>query len=69
MPNDSAQDTTAVLQKAVKTEIKAAFQALCLNIASGTSIEVASQEFGVRVNIIKSAYDRALTIAKTEFGT
>jgi hypothetical protein len=63
----TGQAEADILTKAMKSELKAAFSAFCLNLASGTSLEVASQEFGGRLSIIKTAYDRALIIAKTEF--
>jgi hypothetical protein len=57
----------STLEDAFHDELKAAFAAFCLNMASTDDIEDASQKFGRRLVNIKLAYQRVNAIAKTEF--
>ena len=60
-------DSVPALDKAFQDEVKAAFAAFCLNVASTDDIEDAAHKFGRRLANTKAAYERAAAILKTEF--
>lgn len=58
---------TAALQKAFKDELKAAFAAFCLGLASGETTNTAALAFAKRLTNTHIAYARSQILIKAEF--
>ena len=69
MPVLRLLDVLDVLDDAFHDELKAAFAAFCNDVSSTNDLEEAAHRFGRHLANIRVAYERALDITKTEFGS